>query len=279
MNLKEKKILLTIIPYTIIILYCAYALMPLLWIVSTSLKVPTEVWSWPTKWIPNKLMWGNYAEVFKGRPFERYIINSLVVSLTVSAICIALGSLTGYVFSRYHFKLDKFLFVAVLATRIFPPISFITPWYIIGEKMGIIDTYWILIAMQIYMNLPFAVWIMRGFFDEMPRSIDEAGLIDGCTKTMVLRYIILPLSTPGVAATAIIVFINSWNDYLFASVVTFSVASKTLPVGVVEFVGDAMIMWNLLSAASIITCIPALIFILFFQRFIVQGLTAGSIKG
>jgi len=278
MKITRKK-LVTLIPYVIIILYSLYALIPFLWMLSTSLKGINEIWDWPPRWIPTKLMWGNYPEVFHARPFARYTLNSVVISLTITSICIALGSLAGYVFSRFRFKWDKFLFVAVLATRIFPPISFITPWYIIGEKMGIIDTYWILIAVHIYMNLPFAIWIMRGFFDDMPRSLDEAGYVDGCTRTMVLRYIILPAAAPGLAATAIIVFLNSWNDYLLASIVTFTTASKTLPVGIVDFVADAYIQWNLLSSASIITCIPALIFILFFQKFIVAGLTAGSVKG
>ena len=132
--------------------------------------------------------------------------------------------------------------------------------------------------MHTYMNLPYAIWIMRGFFDDMPRSLDEAGYVDGCTKAMVLRRIVLPIAAPGLAATAIIVFLTSWNDFLLASVVTFSDASKTLPVGVVGYIADAYIQWNLLAAASVVTCIPAIIFIFGFQKFIVTGLVAGSVK-
>lgn len=267
-----------VIPYLIILAYSAYAILPFLWMLSTSLKTFADTAKWPPAWIPETVQWGNYIEVFKARPFGRYILNSSITSLTTTFVCLFLGSLAGYTFSRFHFKGDKVLFVMVLATRIFPPIAFITPWYIIGEKLGIVDTYWILIAMYTYMNLPYAVWIMRGFFDDMPRSLDEAAYVDGCDKITVFRRIVLPIAAPGLAATAIIVFLTSWNDFLLASVVTFTEASKTLPVGVVGFIADAFIQWNLLAAASVVTCIPAIIFIFGFQRLIVRGLIAGSVK-
>jgi len=267
------------IPYLIMLFFAGITIVPLLWAFSTSIKPMSEVMTWPPYWIPKIFQFTSYIKVFTTRPFLQYAANSAIVVLVSTVICVLLSLFTGYSLSRTKFKGKNAIALLILATRLFPPIALISPWYRLASKFNLINTHLVLIIAYVYMNLPFVVWIMMGFFDKLPREIDDAGKIDGCNKLSLLRYILIPLAAPGIATVSIFTFLLSWNEYLLAAVLTISPTAKTIPVGVMEFISDEFIVWNQLCSASIIACIPAFVFVVLFQQYIVKGLTAGAIKG
>jgi len=275
----SKKSVLRIIPYLIVFFFTAVTVIPILWAFSTSIKPISEIRTWPPYWIPKHFQFISYVRIFITRPFLQYTTNSAIVALVSTAICVLLSLLAGYSLSRAKFKGKTAIALLILATRLFPPIALISPWYQLASKFNLINTHVVLIMAYIYMNLPFMVWIMLGCFDRIPRELDDAGRIDGCTKFSLLRYVLLPLAGPGIATAAIFTFLLSWNEYLLAAVLTVSPSAKTIPVGVMEFISDEFIVWNQLCAASLMASIPAFVFVLLFQQYIVKGLTAGAIKG
>jgi len=262
-----------------VFVFAVVSVVPILWAFSTSIKPLNEVRVWPPYWIPKEPYWRTYREVFETRPFLSYMRNSLIVASATTAICVLLGGLGGYSLSRARFRAKWALAITILGMRLFPPIALVTPWFQLASRFGILDQYVTLIAAYVYMNLPFVIWIMMGFFDEVPQEIDEAGMVDGCTKWQLLRRVIAPLAGPGLATASIFAFLLSWNEYVLAAVLSFSERCKTLPVGVMEFIGDEFVAWNQLCAGALIASIPAFIFVLAFQKYIVRGLMAGAVKG
>lgn len=275
----SKKSIFRIIPYLIVLFFATITIVPILWVFSTSIKPMSEIRTWPPYWIPKHSQFISYVRIFTTRPFLQYTANSAIVASVSTAICVLLGLFTGYSLSRKKFKGRTTIALLILATRLFPPIALISPWYGLASKFNLINTRLVLIIAYIYMNLPFVVWIMLGFFDRIPREIDDAGKIDGCNKLSLLRYILIPLAGPGIATASIFTFLLSWNEYLLAAVLTVSPSAKTIPVGVMEFISDEFIVWNQLCSASIMASIPAFVFVLLFQQYIVKGLTAGAVKG
>ena len=264
--------------YLGLLFFVAIGIVPVLWAFSTSIKSLTEVRAWPPYWVPKSPHFITYFEIFETRPLFQYMTNSLIVAAATTLICVVLGGLAGYSLSRLTFRGKGFIAIAILASRLFPPIALITPWFSLAERFAILDTHIVLIAAYTYMNLPFIIWIMMGFFDEIPLEIDDAGFVDGCSKLQLLRWVIAPLAAPGLATASIFTFLLSWNEYLLAAVLTFSPDAKTLPVGVMEFIGDEFVKWNQLCAGSLVASVPAFIFILVAQKYIVSGLLAGSAK-
>jgi multiple sugar transport system permease protein len=264
--------------YAVVIIYSLFALFPIFWAFVNSMKTLESIAANPLSVKPERFL-QNYVRVFRERPFLLYIRNSVLITVPTVLVVSSLGSLGAYCFSRFKFRGRKVLFVAIIATRLFPPISLLVPWYMLAERFNLLDTHFVLILAGIYLNLPIAIWLLRGFFDDLPADFDEAGLIDGCTRVSVFYHILVPIIAPAIAAVAIITFLTTWNQYLLPAVVTFSSHARTLPVGVVEFVADAFVEWNLLCAGAVITSLPALVFVLLFQKYIVAGLVAGGVKG
>lgn len=264
--------------HAFLLLFSLALLFPVLWTFALSFRSLESITSNPVSPVPNIFL-KNYVRVLKERPFLLYIRNSLLVTVPTVIVVIALGSLGAYCLNRFHFRFNKAVFVLIIATRLFPPISLLVPWYALAERLNILDTRLVLVLIGIYLNLPISIWLLRGFFDDFPREFDEAGLIDGCTRISVFFRIVAPIIAPAIAAVAIMTFLSSWNDFLLPAIVSFSDRSRTLPVGVVEFIADEFIEWNLLSAGAIITSLPALFFVMLFQKYIVAGLSAGGIKG
>lgn len=264
--------------HAFLLLFSLALLFPVLWTFVLSFRSLESITSNPVCPLPNTFL-KNYIRVLNERPFLLYIRNSLLVTVPTVLVVIALGSLGAYCLNRFHFRLNKAVFVLIIATRLFPPISLLVPWYALAERLNILDTRFVLVLIGVYLNLPISIWLLRGFFDDFPREFDEAGLIDGCTRISVFFRIVAPIIAPAIAAVAIMTFLSSWNDFLLPAIVSFSDRSRTLPVGVVEFIADEFIEWNLLSAGAIITSLPALFFVMLFQKYIVAGLSAGGIKG
>jgi multiple sugar transport system permease protein len=275
-----------LVAYAVLAVYVFVVWFPIYYIFITSLKSTGEVLSLPISFIPTSPTGGNYVDIFTERPFDIYTVNSLLVASITTVICVTLGTLSGYTFSRYNFLGNKALLLSIIGARMIPPIALIVPFFeimsnppVIGPVTGsLYDTKLALILTYTFFNLPFCVWIMKNYFDGVPRSLDEQAQVDGCSTWEGFVKVILPVAKPGIAATAILAFIFSWNEFVFALVLTSTESSQTLPIAVSLFVADDFIDWAHLAAGGMIAAVPGILFGLFFQRYIVSGLTQGAVK-
>src|SRR3990172_7459133 len=238
-----------------IVLWCSG---PLLWQLITSLKPDVELTQIPPL-LPENLTAIHYISIFEGHPFIRIILNSSVVASSTTLLSLIIGF--------------------VLSVSMFPPIATVSPLYMIIRALGLRDTWWALIMTYTTFSLPLSIWILTNFFREISDEIYLAARVDGCTPFQAFYKIILPLSAPGLFTTAILVFIFSWNEFLFALTFTSTAASRTIPVGIAIFPGLHEVPWGDIAAASIVVTIPLVILVFVFQRKIIEGLTAGAVKG
>ncbi len=242
----------------------------------TSIKTELDALSFPPKWIFLPTL-KNYAEIFQTSPLVGYALNSLIVASVNTVVSLILGSMAAYSLARFKFRGADNLAFWILSIRMMPPVAAIIPIYAIMKYLHILDTPWCLIITYLTFNLPFVVWMMKGFFEDIPREIEESALIDGCSHFGVFRKIALPLAAPGLAATAILAFIFSWNEFLFALILTGTKA-VTLPVGIIGYMKETGINWGYMTAGGILALIPVIIFTTLVQKHLVKGLTLGAMK-
>lgn len=263
----------------ILILWSIIALLPIFFIFITSIKTDEEIYLPYLTWIPQKPTLDPYIySLFGESPFSQYIVNSIIVAVSTTTIVILLSTIASYAFSRFNFKGKDASMLAILASRLLPPISLLIPWFIVASTLKMVDTLQALILTNIYMNLPFSIWLLKGFYDAVPRDLDDAAMVDGCSTFQAFRKIILPLVGPGIGAVAVLTFLFSWNELIFAITLSMTPASRVVSAGVYDFVTDAFIEWPKLCAAAMLAVIPAMIFVVFFQKYLVRGLVAGAIK-
>ncbi len=262
----------------IMILYC---IAPFFWQFLTSIKDSKEVFAIPTTYIPREISLKSYYNIFTLRPFVRYIINSTIVASGTTILALIVGSLAGYALARLQLKAKGMIQKSILIVALFPQIVIIIPLYEMVRVLGLTNNPLALIIPYTALNLPFVVWVLTSFFKQIPQDIEDAAKVDGFTRIGILYKIILPLSAPALATTAILVFIFSWNEFLFALTFMTNDLARTVPVGIAMISGAAsyMVPWDQISAAIVITTLPLVIVVLFFQKRIVQGLTAGAVKG
>lgn len=268
--------------YAVLTALVLYFTFPIYWTFASSLKTLDAIHAFPPQLIPTDFIepiWANYTALWFERGFDAFTRNSLIVAIATTVVVVIFGTLAGYGFSRFRFPYDDYVFIGILGARLLPPIGMLVPFYQLFADLGLIDTTLALITVHTYMNLPLVIWLMRNYFVSIPTDIDEAAYIDGATRFQTFKDVILPLAKPGIAASAILTFLFSWREFLFAFSLTFSPAAKTVPVGAMMQVEDVVVLWNYLSAAGFIAMLPALLFVAIFQRYIVSGLTAGAIKG
>lgn len=268
-----------VLAWLVLGIYLLFVFTPFFFTLITSLKPVVALTRSPVDYLPDAPTLQAYAEVLFNRDYGRYLLNTLVVSLAVVTLCALFGIPAAYAMARYSFPFKTPLMYATISIRLLPPIALIVPFFLFIRALGAIDTLAALILVNFMLNLPFFIWIAWGFFKDLPWSLEEAALIDGATRLDALWRITMPIAAPGLGAAAIVAFLFTWNEYLFALTFSQSAASKTIAVGISDFVGDVFVRWNLISAAGILTTIPALIFVFAFQRYIVQGITAGGVKG
>jgi multiple sugar transport system permease protein len=249
---------------------------PLVWQLLTSLKTQQGVLA--LTYLPQDPTLAAYERALIDRGFWRAVVNSVLVASASTAIVMLLGTPAGYVFSRFRFPYDNAVFVFVLFTRLFPPIGLVTPYYRIMTTVGLLNTKAGIVIANVYLWLPLVIYIMRNFFITIPKSLDEAARVDGCTKVQAFRHVVFPVVLPGFAAGTILTFLYSWREFLFAFTVSTDLASMTIPVATFLFVGDTSIDWAAMAAAAIVAVIPSALVVIFFQRYIVVGLT-GGVKG
>jgi multiple sugar transport system permease protein len=249
---------------------------PVIMLFLTSIKTELDALAFPPKWI-FKPTYKNYVQIFQPSPFLRYILNILIVASLNTFVVLALGSLAAYGLARFKFKGVKNLAFWILSIRMMPPVAAIIPLYIIMKNLRLLDTPWCLVLIYLTFNLPFAVWMMKGFFEDVPREIEESALIDGCSEFDIFRKIALPLVSPGLAASEILVFIFSWNEFLFALILNGTKAT-TLPVGIILYMKEIGINWGYMTAGGILALVPVVIFTMLVQKHLVKGLTLGALK-
>jgi len=254
-----------------------YFLFPIYFIVSTAFKERVLAFSYPPQWVFKPTL-TNFRVVLAKVEFTKAFLNSVVVALSSVFIAMILGVPAGYALARYRFKSKKNVIMWILSTRMAPPIVIIIPFFVIVNALHLYDTKIALVVIYTVFNLPLSILMMKSFFEELPIELEEAGLIDGGTVNTVFRKIVLPLVKPGLAATFILCFIFSWNEFMLAMILTGRQA-KTLPVVVTGYIQQTRgILWAEMSAASVMIMIPLIILSLFIQKYLVRGLTFGSIK-
>ena len=272
--------------YTLVIAMLIFFLFPIYWMISTSFKPAGDILTNPPKWIFNPTL-DNYIYAFKEANFAKYIQNTLMISFISTLLVISLGAIASYSFARYNVGKGHLMFF-ILTTRMMPGIAVIIPYFVIFRLIGntaIGDALWLgldkqgaLVVAYTMLNLPFGIWLMHSFFQDIPRELEYSARLDGYTRFQVLRKVVLPLAVPGIAVTAIFCLLFSWNEFLFAFLLTRD-AAKTITVGVASFWTQRGILWGPLAAAATICVVPMLVFALILQRYIARGLTFGAVKG
>jgi multiple sugar transport system permease protein len=257
----------------------AVTLFPAFWMIVTSFKTPAEVFQSPPTFWPHAATLEAYRSVFATRPMALFLFNSLVVSLGATIVAVVLGALAAYGFSRFVIRGAAWFLIALLITKMLPETLLIVPFFKLFSTLGLIDTRAALILAYSTVTLPFALWMLIGFLDAIPRDIDEAAIVDGASRLRTFWSVIVPLARPGLVAVAFFTFIASWNSYLWALVLTTSPEKFVISVGVANMVGEYRVQWNELMAASVIATIPALILFSLFSRHLVTAITAGAVKG
>ena len=258
-----------------------FFLFPVYWLVVTALKTQAEMFARPPIWWPAEFTFVHLRAILFESSLGRMAWNSVVVSVGSTVLALVAGTMGAYSLSRFRlpWRMNHHLSFWILSTRMFPPIVSIVPLFLIFRGLNLIDTRFALILAYGVFNLPFVVWMMKGFFDELPRELEESALVDGDTHFGAFRRIILPLVRPGLAATAVFCLIVAWNEFLFALVLTQSDAALTLPVGIANQVTQYEIRWGAMSAAGVLAAIPLFVFALLVQKHLVRGLSYGAVKG
>lgn len=261
--------------YGSIVLLCLVSFFPIIWILITSLKPSSEVITFPVEYVPRTVTLENYVTALQQAPFARYLLNSLIVASGTAVICVVLGSMAGYALSRLDFRFKLHVLMIILVSAMLPFFGRLIPLFDLARETGFLNSYLGLIIPYSAFQLPFAVWIFQAYFKELPDSLEEAGLIDGLSHIGVLFRIVLPVSAPAMATTAIIVFIYAWNEFLFALTFMTEDQMRTITVGIALYQGEYTYPWATISAAVFMSIVPLLLLMLFFQRKVVEGLTAG----
>lgn len=274
-----RRLVIKCILLTLLVILILWAVLPFFWMVSTSFKTTEETYTVPLVWIPRYPTIKNFLYVVKRAPFLTYFRNSVVVAVSTTVIAIILASLAGYSFSRFKFLGGHSLLLIFLITQMFPGALLIIPLFQIIKALKLLNTLYALVLSYITFSLPLCTWLMKGFFDQIPQELEEAAMIDGCSRVSAMVRVIFPLALPGVMAASIFSFIGAWDEFIFALIFTSTDKARTLPIGLQRFITSYEIYWNHLGAASVLTTIPVVILFLFIQRHMVKGLTAGSVKG
>ncbi len=254
-----------------------FALGPYLWMLLTSLKVESTLFSPERQIFPATVTFDNYARLFQKTTYLANLGHSLIVAIGTMAVGLSVSVTAAYAFSRFRFKGRRFLMMQFLLVNMFPIVLLIIPLFIIMKNLGLLDTHLGLVLAHSTFSIPFATWMMISYFDAIPRSLDEAAMVDGCTPVGAMVRVVLPLSVPGIIATGIYIFITSWNEYLYASILAGQKV-RTLTVAIQTLIGEYEIAWGLLTAGGVVGALPVTILFMLIQKRLVAGMTSGSVK-
>ncbi|ABX32193.1 binding-protein-dependent transport systems inner membrane component [Petrotoga mobilis SJ95] len=265
--------------FIILVIFAVYTIMPIFWVFVTSLKTPEEAREFPPSLIPKEVTFQNYQILFQDDQMMRSFLNSIIVAVPATLLCVIISALAAFSFSRYHFKGKKQLLAAVMGVFMIPITMNTIPLYLIFQRMGLLDTYaGVILAYQVLI-IPLNIFILKNHFDTIPISLEEAAALDGASTMQRFTKVIMPLSWPGLSISFIFTFRFAWNEFVLPMILISSPSKTVFQVAMYRFLGLYSIDWGLLSAAIVIGMIPILIIIIFFQRQLLQGIQAGSIKG
>jgi ABC-type glycerol-3-phosphate transport system permease component len=276
---RARKALWRALLYLGAVLLVFQAAFPFFWMASTSLKPPGEVFAQPPAFVPQAPTWENFWRLFTGTNFLVYFRNSLLVAGFAVGLTMLVGAAGAYSLTRYRYPGREQIATLILCTYMFAPIMIVIPFFILVKKVGIENTRLALVLAVSSFCLPFALWLLRAFFETIPIELEEAAMVDGAGRLRAVVYVVIPLALPGVIATSIFTFILAWNDYIFTRILIAADELKTLPVGVQDLFHAALVDWGLIMAAGVLITIPALAFFVVVQRHLVAGWGSGGLKG
>jgi multiple sugar transport system permease protein len=252
---------------------------PALWILFTSLKTESELMRLPITVWPYAPTLINYSRVFTDQPVFTFMWNSIAVSVLSTVLCVTVSALAAYALVRLRLPKPNLILALLLAVAMFPLISLMVPLFSVMRDLGLLNTWWALIFPYAVLSMPVCTLVLISFFQDIPRDLENAAMIDGCTRTGALWHVVIPLTAPGVFTAAILAFVNAWDEFLLALTLSPRVASRTLPVGITLYQGEFSFPWPIISAALIVAIVPICILIAIFQERVVGGLTSGGMKG
>ncbi|WP_375451341.1 carbohydrate ABC transporter permease [uncultured Devosia sp.] len=266
-----------------LMLLLGFTVMPMVWMIITSLKTGFAAMQYPPQWWPAEPTLANYTRLLDpsgriGQDFLHYFWNSLWVSTITTILAVVVAVPAAYAFSRFRFPGRNFLFFAVLLRNMFPAVVFLVPLFILMKALGLVNTHGSLILTYLTFGLPLAIWLLKGFYDNIPIQLEQAARIDGATRFQAFFFIVMPLSTPGIIATSIYSFIGAWNEYIYAYTFLTKQSQMTLPVGIQRFFSENATDWPGLMAATFIMSVPVVVLFLVLQKYFVRALTEGAVK-
>jgi len=264
-----------------------FVLLPVLWLFTASLSTQVELFSVPPHWIPHNPTLQNYMEIFfpsqaassVPRTFAIAILNSIKIASIVTLICLVVGSLAAYALARIPFRYNWLIQLGILGTRMIPEVSLVIPLFILASRLYLINKPLVLIIAYMSFALPYTIWLMAAYFQSIPVELEEAARLDGCTRLGILQRVVIPISFPGLVSTGMFVFLLAWDEFFYALIFTNTLAAKTAPVAIAEFVGRYAVNITGMMAGGVLVAIPPVLLALIFQRYIVSGMTAGAVKG
>ena len=277
-NKKNNQLVTRIASYGVLLTMTFLIIVPVLWMVSTSLKSEDAIWDTPIEVIPSEPTLFNFKNLWSTHPFLQYLQNSLIVVCSSTLISVARSTFAGYGITRFKFRGRGVYMAFLLATQLFPSIMLLIPYYKIFMTLGLIDNITALVITYVSFTIPFCTWMMRGYFAGISKDLDQAAAIDGAGRIRVFTSVVLPIAWPGVAATAIYAFIAGWNEYLFAMAFINTDTHKTVSLGIGQLIGEYRILWGELMAGALYALIPMAVIFIFFNRYLVSGLSAGAVK-
>lgn len=276
---RRRRVLLRTVGHVATIALLVSMLLPFVWMLLMSFKEPVEALASPPTFLPQNPTLDNYRDVMATRSIGRFFANTLITATASTFLAVLIGSAAAYSLARVKFPLgiNNILAIWILITRMYPAIATALPYFILIRDFGLLDTRWALIITYTSFNLPFVVWLMLGFFESIPLDLEKAAIIDGCTMWQRFYRIVMPLSGPGLVATAILSFLLAWNEFLFAVILT-SVDAKTVPVVMSGFITDRGLEWGSMSALGTLLVLPVILLAWLAQGYLVRGLTLGAVK-
>jgi multiple sugar transport system permease protein len=284
--MRKRKTFPDYVEILLIILVLVTILLPLYWTLKISLSPDKEIRSLPMNWGVSRLNFQNYRDILfssakaidTAYTFKRGLGNSLIISVVTTIVTVFFGSLGAYAITRLKVKFGQAMTFFVLLTQMLPPVLLVIPLYIIGNKLNLLNTKTLLIISYVALNLPLCIWIMRGYFKTLPAAIEESALVDGCGRLGALFRIVLPMSGPALFTAGLFVFNSAWNEFLFGLIFTSDLKAKTMTVAMAEMMGRFRTDYGLMATSGILGSILPLLFVAFFQKYLVSGITGGAVK-
>ena len=264
--------------YTGLFIFYAFLLLPIVWLILSSFRNTDSIQSGRLLPYPSELTVTNYVEAFRIANLTTFLVNSFIIAITVMLLVVFIASLGAYALSRFRLRGRNIFMMLALTPQFFPYVLILIPFYVLMSNIGLVDSHLGLILTHTSITLPFALWMLTGYFSAIPRDLDQAALIDGCSRLGVLFRIIYPIAIPGMVVAGFFAFVVSWGDYLFVSILSQSPETQTLPIGLQTFMSSLQVKWGLITAGTVIAIVPTIVFFAIVQRRLVAGLTAGAVK-